>query len=1094
MEERAFERYQCWKDERISQVINKEAVSIEKANFLATHAPLNSITYERTPQQMTDKSERGLLHELRRCATEQRHTFAVVQGIPGTGKSHLIRWLKESYAVADQENQGDDVILLIERAQCNLRGTLLQIIESGVFKDAAMHTQLEKLKGATTELSKNALADNILYQLHIATSEVILPDEHSPRSFIRKRIEKFLLDFYVRQALKKPGGPVDRITRYLSVGDTSGIADHEIPGFVASDFKFGIDTLRAIKDEGGYKEARDLAEKLYDPDELDLRHELAQYLNRLLNYAIGRTTALSTDDLKQMFNELRRHLRKQNRQLALFIEDITAFTGLDVGLIDVLATQHTGEGNREFCRLLSVIGITDNYFNDHFPDNMKERVTHRLTLNATQQGLVESDLLRTRHSTADMAARYLNAMRLEQTALDSWLEHGARPEQLPNACDTCQFKPTCHHAFGFVEIGLDGATPLRIGLYPFNERAIWTMYQGITTTTRTPRSLLNSVLEYVLESHGKKVSRGEFPPPARELGNDFKAPPLVKLAHRTIIDLQGGKDARRIESLVLFWGTHTVDAADIGQHHLVGGLSADVFRAFGIPFIEGEVSVNPSLPSDAGISPTSPHYVTAHPASYTNSPPGTPPRMLPVSPVDQTPGNPPDTQEYLSGAAIAEPRQNKYTKDINDWLNGEKLQNYEKLGTLLVTLIGSFVDWEAQGISPIQVRDRLGRTRMVIEDQVGKITNVNDCLIFNRSPKLAAVLQALADLSVDNIQLASDALSGHLTVMSSWLYEQEHRVIDFVRRPTSQSTETMTLTTLLFINCVLLACLQGELENKAYSTQELLFLIIKHCAKADTLDWQSYIDEAQKTHARTWVDLMKGVDNRKYNVRTCHRNLLQMLNKAQGDSQDVRFIDAALALDILQAFEQSGWTLSSIGAVGTSASQAWLTAFEVYNALSKHFAKALTEDREAIEGYIRRLGDLTGSSEPKEVFQAINEWINHMKQSQKPYRLEPKASLNATRLSKVKSTLEAVMKEWSAKRLALRLSEIGPTMKDVREHLQYFQDFQDEVSKQKSQSQQSLAQLRIEVGIAPLPLAEQAYEEIEDILTRAIGANKEVFI
>src|SRR5260221_690484 len=919
MEERAFECFQCWRDERISQVINKEAVSIEKATFLATHAPLNSITYERILQQITDKSERGLLHELRRCAAEQRHTFAVVQGIPGTGKSHLIRWLKESYAVADKENQGNDVILLIERAQCNLRGTLLQIIESGIFKDAAMHTQLEKLKGATTELSKNALEDTILDQLRVATSEVILPEEHLPKLFIRKRIEKFLLDFYVRQALKKSGGPVDRITRYLSVGDPSGIADHEIPGFVANDFQFSTDTLRAIRDEGGYKEARELAENLHDSDESDLRHELAQYLNRLLNYAIGRTTALSTDDLKQMFNELRRHLRKQNRQLALFIEDITAFTGLDVGLIDVLATQHTGESNREFCRLLSVIGITDNYFNDHFPDNMKERITHRLTLNATQQGFVESDLLRSPHSTADMAARYLNAMRLEQAALDSWFEHGARPEQLPNACNSCQFRTTCHDAFGFVELASDGAFHQRVGLYPFNERAIWTMYQGITTT-RTPRSLLNSVLEYVLESHGKKVLRGEFPPLARELGNDFKAPPLVKLSHRSIIDLQGGKDARRIESLVLFWGTRTVDATGSGQQHLVGGLSAEVFRAFGIPFIEGEGSVNPSLSSNAGISSSSPHYVTAHPASYINSPPSTYPGISPVSPLDQTSGNSPNTQHYQSGAAIVEPRQNKYTKDINDWLNGEKLQNYEKLGALLVTLIGSFVDWEAYGISPIQVRDRLGRTRMVIEDQVGKITNVNDCLIFNRSPNLPAVLQALADLNVDNIQLAPDALGGHLSVLSSWLYEQEHRIIDFVRRPTSQSTETMMLTTLLFINCVLLACLQGELENSAYSTQELLFLIIKHCAKADTLDWQSYIGEAQKTHARVWVDLMKGVDNRKYNVRFCRQNLLLMLNKAQGGSQDVRFIDAALALDILQVFEQSGWTLSPIEAVGASAS------------------------------------------------------------------------------------------------------------------------------------------------------------------------------
>jgi len=340
--------------------------------------------------------------------------------------------------------------------------------------------------------------------------------------------------------------------------------------------------------------------------------------------------------------------------------------------------------------------------------------------------------------------------------------------------------------------------------------------------------------------------------------------------------------------------------------------------------------------------------------------------------------------------------------------------------------------------------------------------------------------------------LTPDVLGGHLTVLSGWLYDQEHSIIDFVRRPTSQSTVTMSLTNLLLLNCVLLACLQGELENRTYSTQELLILIIKQCAKADTINWQSYIDEAQKTHARTWIDLMKGVDNRKYNVRFCRQNLLQMLNKSQGGSPDVRFIDAALALDILQVFEKNEWTLSPIEAVGASASSAWLAAYEVYSALSKHFALALSEDRDAIEKYILKLGDHIGSSEPKEVFQAINNWIDHMKQSLKPYRLEPKASLNATRLSKIKSTLEAVIKERSPKRLALRLSEIGPTVKDFLEHLQYFQDFQAEVTKQKSQLQQSLMQLRTEVGIVPLPLAEQAYEEIEDILTHAFEANKEI--
>ena len=637
------------------------------------------------------------------------------------------------------------------------------------------------------------------------------------------------------------------------------------------------------------------------------------------------------------------------------------------------------------------------------------------------------------------------------------------------------------------ELGSDETTPQRVGLYPFNERAIWTMYQELTTRTRTPRSLLNSVLEYVLESHGKKIARGIFPPPAQELGSDFKAPPLLKLAQRSIIDMQGSKDARRIESLVLFWGTHTVDATGIGPNHLVGGLPAEVYRAFAIPFIEGEEAINRSFSSTASISASSPHYVTPHTTPYINAPPGAAPGILPVS----LPGNSSSTREYQTDTAIVEPRQNKYTKDINDWLNGDKLQNFEKLGDLLVTLIGSFIDWEAHGLSALEVDDRLRRRRMGIEDQAGKI-NTSDCLIFKRSPKLAGVLQALADLGEGTNQLAPGVLGGHLAILSSWLYENEALIVDFVCRPTSQSTAIMSLTNLLLLNCVLLACLQGELENKTFSTQELLLLIINQCAKADTINWQSCIDEAQKTHARAWVDLMKGVDNRKYNVRFCRQNLLLMLNKAQGGSQDVRFIDSALALDILQVFEKNGWTLSPIEAVGASASPAWLAAYEVYSALNKHFVQALSEDREAIEDYTRKLGGLIGSSESKEVFQAINDWIDHMKQSQKPYRLEPKASLNATRLSKVKSTLEAVIKERSPKRLALRLSEIGPTVKDFLEHLQYFQDFQAEVTKQRSQSQQSLTQLRTEVGIAPLPLAEQAYNEIEDILTHAIEANKEI--
>lgn len=90
-QEEVFELFRCWRDERIGQVINKEAASVDKATFLATHTPLKRLNYQREPYKISDTSEHGLLEELRRCAAEEKHAFAVVLGIPGTGKSHLIR-------------------------------------------------------------------------------------------------------------------------------------------------------------------------------------------------------------------------------------------------------------------------------------------------------------------------------------------------------------------------------------------------------------------------------------------------------------------------------------------------------------------------------------------------------------------------------------------------------------------------------------------------------------------------------------------------------------------------------------------------------------------------------------------------------------------------------------------------------------------------------------------------------------------------------------------------------------------------------------------------------------------------------------------
>ena len=107
------------------------------------------------------------------------------------------------------------------------------------------------------------------------------------------------------------------------------------------------------------------------------------YLNHELHgHAISVATNLAAGDLLAMFTELRQHLRDEGRELALFIEDITALTGIDEGLIEVLISEHRGEGGAGLCRISSVVGVTDSVYADRLPDNVKERVTHLLALNA----------------------------------------------------------------------------------------------------------------------------------------------------------------------------------------------------------------------------------------------------------------------------------------------------------------------------------------------------------------------------------------------------------------------------------------------------------------------------------------------------------------------------------------------------------------------------------------------------------------------------------------------------------------------------------------------------------------------------------------
>lgn len=1044
-----FQAVQCWKDERVSQVINKEAVSVDVIDFLATHTPINRIRQgifdeeNRQIQNGNDLSEDELLKDMMTYVNNNRHIFMVVQGIPGAGKSHLIRWLKERYEVENKRNGEPDVVVLIERAQCNLRDTLRQILAKNIFPEKEMHQQLEKLKFASNELSRAALADNIIDQLRIATSEVELDQHERPKVFIRKRIDKFLLDSDIRDELKKPGGPIDRLVRFLSVGSKGNVSRDKIPEFLPDDFLFNQDLLWKLREEGK-REAVELLEKLLGIDGIEEGEEtrvmLARFLshNKLLNYAVGRIASITADDLKQMFYDLRRFLHRQGRNLALFIEDIAAFTGVDIGLIDVLVTQHSGESNREFCRMLSVVGITEDYYFERLPDNIKTRATHTLSLDVVrnQDGRNASDMLNDPESVSLMSARYLNALRLDVAQLTDWQRSGAQPEDLPNACVLlCPHRETCHAAFGSVNIAPAGQEEQPIGLYPFNKNALSTMFERTTTIARTPRTLLGSVIGHVLDKHGSKVRARQFPP-EENLGSEFETPSLSQLLLQSIRSQVGENLAERVGNLLRFW------AKPVNGNERQP-LPLEVFKAFSLPPVKLEQVDVPVEKPSVNPGPTGPKPV-------------------------------PDDRIAL------------YKNDIDRWARDPeyKLQQYEKLTETLYSIIYNFIDWESYSITPVILGDRFGsRSRLYIENQVAK-SSLGEYITFMRTQELAIVLEAVADIGISAAPYGDwrrGQFGGHMVNLRAWLRKIEPEIIEFILQPKKGIVPSGTLPEITLYNCLSEDLLLGQLGPENSTPPGLLRGLYKSWGKVAELETKSasQLNQARQFESRSelWKDLLVGLDAEK--LKKSRQTCLSLFNLAQGSSQDVRFLNAAAILDILQNFEQKDWQCEPISPDPLeSGVAAWQDGVKLYGNFQTHLLQAFSKELVQAQLTASNLKKLIGNSKPEEVFKSIEDTLDAFKAYSWGHPFQKQDQFNSIGLKTVLAWLDYLLQEEHLTLQLLHLSSGAKTLRQAQNYLDYLGRFNNECILQQQKLKDRLNEIRLNNSGNLFEVVNRTYSEL----------------
>jgi hypothetical protein len=486
-----FSRFVCWYPDRVSAVMNTEALSTPPEVFLATHSPMPLYRGELSSRDgetvLRDYSENQFLDDF---LAPEDFSFVAVLGGAGTGKSHLVRWI----ATRLQEKKGRRV-LLIPRAGTSLHAILRLILKD--IEGERFDEYRKRLATATTALSLVEARVRLLENLAIAVGntdsvEGTVTDE---QEYLSAELPHLLRDPIFRVHFLEPGGILDRLSRHV-VGGGGIERVEERRSFSTRDLP-----LSFVKATEASRPAQEIYRNLVaNPD---LKESAVAWINRHLDAAVSQLMRMSGTDLLRLMLDVRAQLAVDQVELIILIEDLATLQGIDQQLLEALIIRPRQQDMPELCRLRTVVAMTSGYYHG-LKTNVHQRFDFRVVMG-------ESDTRGELSGTAldRFTARYLNATRLRGDELVKW--HGEMPategadiDRVPNPCHVCKFRPECHTAFG----EFDG-----IGLYPFSSIAATNIAARINPGGFNPRTQLKEGYKPILENYADALHEGDFPPP-----------------------------------------------------------------------------------------------------------------------------------------------------------------------------------------------------------------------------------------------------------------------------------------------------------------------------------------------------------------------------------------------------------------------------------------------------------------------------------------------------------------------------------------------------------------------------------------------------
>lgn len=550
--------------ERISEVLKVDTINSSAGDFLATHVPVTrlnvSLHYDLTPTERNRffNEEDVYRHEI--YPTES-HRFVIVKGESGTGKSHLIRWFDAKLESNKPENE---VVLLVRRDDNTLKGTIAQLLKMEEVKSLPNKDVYDRLTKAVATVSEQTLKRTIYSYYLVEVKGDLDQSAESRGESVLSRVDKknliaLLNNSIFEEKMMEDGGPIDRI--YSKIESTKKIKESDVNAqFLADDFLIDIDLIEKMQESDSENRVIVFAKKIAQKEELP--GIISAYLNQFTDTVIQRTSGLEPGDFKQIFSEIRKELYRQGKNLTLFIEDVTSFTGVNTALLDELVTEHTGMYETEhMCRINSIVGVTEYYYSNYFRDNHKARVTKFITVPANQFDQNEDRLI-------EFFARYLNTMSLERKVVETWAMNGADMDDYP-----------IHQATEVGHWDYYKFNNKQISLFPFTTHAICWLYNNkLSENRKTPRYIITDILDtYVKEA---LLAFKEFPKTDVTIKDPKEIGFQATIYQRNDIS---ESEKQRLARLMIIWGNASNDTYRSEDNiTYIGGVAEDVYASLNL--------------------------------------------------------------------------------------------------------------------------------------------------------------------------------------------------------------------------------------------------------------------------------------------------------------------------------------------------------------------------------------------------------------------------------------------------------------------------------------------------------------------------------